>query len=41
MYLAYFNNYIANLHKDLNKVYTEQGMTANTLREAIYKTKPL
>jgi hypothetical protein len=41
MHLAHFNDYVANLHKDLDEAYAEQGMTANTLREATREAKPL
>jgi hypothetical protein len=41
MHLEHFEDYVANLHKELEEVYAKQGMTANTLREAIHKARPL
>jgi hypothetical protein len=41
MYSAYFDDYATNLHKDLDEAYVEQGMIANTLREATREAKPL
>jgi hypothetical protein len=41
MHLAHFDNYIANLYKDLDEAYAKQGMTTNTSREATREAKPL
>jgi hypothetical protein len=41
MHLAHFDNYVANLHKDLDEAHAKQGMIANTLREATREAKPL
>jgi hypothetical protein len=41
MHLAHFDDYIVNLHKDLNEVYAKQGMIVNTLREVTREAKPL
>jgi hypothetical protein len=41
MYLAHFDDYVVNLHKDPDEAHAEQGMTANTPREATREAKPL
>jgi hypothetical protein len=41
MHLAHFDDYVANLYKDLDEAYTKQGMIINTLREATREAKPL
>jgi hypothetical protein len=41
MHLAHFEDYVANLHKELDEAHAEQGMTANTLREATREARPL
>jgi hypothetical protein len=41
MHLAHFEDYTANLHKELEEAHAEQGITANILREATHKARPL
>jgi hypothetical protein len=41
MHSAHFDDYIANLHKNPDEAHAEQDITANTLREATHKVKPL
>jgi hypothetical protein len=41
MHLAHFEDYAANRHKEPEEAHTEQGMTANTPREATRETRPL
>jgi hypothetical protein len=41
MHSEHFEDYIANLYKELEEAYTKQGITANTLREATHKARPL
>jgi hypothetical protein len=41
MHLAHFEDYAANLYKDLDEAHTEQGMIVNTLREVTREAKPL
>jgi hypothetical protein len=41
MHSAHFKDYVVNLHKDPDEAHAEQGMTANTLREATREAKPL
>jgi hypothetical protein len=41
MHLAHFKDYAANLHKEPDEAYIEQGMIANTPREATREARPL
>jgi hypothetical protein len=41
MHSAHFEDCAANLHKDSDEAHAEQGMTANTPREATREAKPL
>jgi hypothetical protein len=41
MHSAHFEDYIANLHKEPDEAHAEQGITANTPREATREAKPL
>jgi hypothetical protein len=41
MHSAHFDDYAANLHNDPDEAHAEQGMIANTLREATREAKPL
>jgi hypothetical protein len=41
MHSAHFEDYVANLHKESEEAHAEQGMTANTPREATREAKPL
>jgi hypothetical protein len=41
MHSAHFNDYVANLYNDPDEAHAEQGMIANTLREATREAKPL
>jgi hypothetical protein len=41
MHLAHFEDYVANLHKESDEAHAEQGMIANTLREATREARPL
>jgi hypothetical protein len=41
MHSAHFDDCAANLHKNPDEAHAEQGMTANTPREATREAKPL
>jgi hypothetical protein len=41
MHLAHFEDCVANLHKEPEEAYAEQGITATTLRRATYEARPL
>jgi hypothetical protein len=41
MHSAHFEDCAANLHKEPDEAHTEQGMTANTPREATREARPL
>jgi hypothetical protein len=41
MHSAHFDDYAANLYKELDEAHTEQSITANTPRETTRKARPL